>query len=467
MSLRLRFALALALLAATSVVAVATTNYLQTSDRLHEELDAQLRSDARPLLPESDPEGLLVAQVCTALATNEGGPLSGYVARVSDQLRNSLQCISADGTVVGRTGSVNLPVDAADLRGRSFPNLRTEKFRGERYRTIIIPGPEDGTVRITRSLAGTEDVLASIRERSVFIGLGVIALAALGGWLIARRTSRPIIRLTAAAEEVAATGRLDHPVPPSGSGEVGRLARAFKSMLRALEESHAQQQRLVQDASHELRTPITSLRTNIDTLRRHAGLEPAMRERVLADLDSELHELGSLTNELVHLTIDAHSDEPEVSVALHELVERVATRASHRSGREIVVQASPTSVTGRPDALSRAISNLLDNATKFSPEGSKIEVAVHAGCVEVRDHGPGIDPHDLPFVFDRFFRSVDARGLPGSGLGLSIAQAVVEASGGRIYAENVPDGGAKLTIVLPTTDEPPVTREAAPTTTPG
>jgi two-component system sensor histidine kinase MprB len=456
MSLRARLALALALLATASVIAVATTNYLQTSDRLHEDLDAQLQADARPLLPDSDPKGLLVAQLCFALATSEDNELSGYAVRVSAQLGNSLQCIDADGQVTGRTGEASLPVTAADQRQDvSDPVMATRQYRGESYRTITIPGFGDGTVRITRSLARTNDMLASIRERSVLIGLGVMALAALGGWFIASRTARPIVRLTVAAEEVATTGRLDHPVSATGRGEVGRLTRAFTSMLHALDQSSAQQQRLVQDASHELRTPLTSLRTNLDTLRRHTELDPEVRDRVLADLDSELQELGALANELVQLTVDTRSAEPEAPVQLDRLARSAADRAIRRSGRTITVSATPTTVIARPAALSRAVGNLLDNATKFSPDGTTIEVNVSSGCLEVRDHGHGIDLHDLPYVFDRFYRAVDARKLPGSGLGLSIARAVIDSSGGRIYAENDPGGGAKFTLVLPTANGTP------------
>lgn len=450
MSLRIRLALALAFLAAASIVAVAATNYFQTSDQLHKEVDNQLRADVRPLSEASDPKQLLSAQLCFSLATNPDGGIGGYASRIAGQLGNSLQCIDGDGTVTGRTGKVNLPVVLDDIkRQATTSNLFTTQYRGTAYRTVVVPSGGDTTVRIIRSLARTESVLASIRDRSIYIGIGVIALAALGGWFIASRAARPIARLTKAAEAVAATGRLDHPVPARGRGEVGRLARAFTSMLRTLEDSQARQQRLVEDASHELRTPLTSLRTNLDTLRRHVELDPEVRDRVLEDLDTELQELGELTSELVQLAVDSHSMEPEIPIELHQLVERCVKRARNRSGRTITLDANATTVVARPDGLARAVGNLIDNAIKFSPDDSAIEVRVYAGCVEVSDHGPGIDPHDLPYLFDRFYRADDARGLPGSGLGLAIAREVVTSSDGRIYAENNPDGGAKLTIVLP------------------
>jgi two-component system sensor histidine kinase MprB len=452
MSLRVRLAIALGLLATVSVVAVATTNYLQTSNRLHDEVDAQLRADARPLQRSTDPKGFITRGLCIELARGMPGIVSGYAARVAAQLGTSLQCLDANGHVAGWTGKVNLPIRHGDPLHPAAPRLTTETFRGEDYRVNTFPASDGSTMRISRSLADTEKVLRSIRNRSMLIGLAVLALAALGGWLIARRTARPVARLTAAAEEVAATGRLEHPVPTGGNDEVGRLARSFTSMLAALDASHAQQQQLVQDASHELRTPLTSLRTNLDTLRRHEDLPPDVRERVLADLDSELTELRTLTNELVELTIESHNAEVEAPVALDQLVRRVAARTSRRSGREVAIDSVPTVVLARPDALRRALANLLDNATKFSPDGTSIEITVRPGLVQVRDHGPGIAADDLPHVFDRFYRAIDARGLPGSGLGLSITRAVVESCGGTVRADNDPGGGARFTVELPRVD---------------
>jgi two-component system sensor histidine kinase MprB len=288
-----------------------------------------------------------------------------------------------------------------------------------------------------------------VRDRSILVGLVIIALAALAGLLIARRTTQSVTRLSEAADEIAATGRLDIAVPPGGRDEVGRLSRAFSSMLGALTRSRDQQQRLVQDAGHELRTPLTSLRANIDTLRRHPDLEAAPRGRVLADLDSELRELSSLMEELVALSVDRHDDEPERTFALDQLVERAADRTRRRSGRTILVDARPASMTGRPQQLLRAIGNLLDNAVKFTPQDTPIEVTVRPGFVQVRDHGPGIGEQDLPRVFDRFHRAVEARSLPGSGLGLAIVRQAVEDAGGKVEAANHPEGGAVFTLELP------------------
>jgi two-component system sensor histidine kinase MprB len=314
--------------------------------------------------------------------------------------------------------------------------------------------PEGGEIQIGRSLADTDDALRSIRDLALAVGVAVIALAAVAGWLIARRTVRPVLRLTDAAEAVEATGRLEIAVPAGGTDEVGRLTRAFRSMLDALNRSRTQQQRLVQDAGHELRTPLTSLRANIDTLRLHPDLVGEPRERLLDDLHSELRELSTLADELVALAVDRHDNEPEQRVALDDLAARAVHRAERRSSHPITLDAQPAFAVAQPGQLLRAINNLLDNAAKFSPDAAPIDVTVRPGSLRVRDHGPGIATPDLPHVFDRFYRAVDVRSLPGSGLGLAIVREAVEAAGGDVRAANHPDGGATFTIELPLPPDP-------------
>ena len=320
---------------------------------------------------------------------------------------------------------------------------------GSSYRVVTVALPGGGEVQIARSLADTDHALGSIRELAIAVGIAVIALAAAAGWFIARRTARPVLRLTDAAEAVGSTGALEIDVPSGGRDEVGRLTRVFGSMLDALRRSRVQQQRLVQDAGHELRTPLTSLRANIDTLRRHPDLAGEPRQHLLDDLHSELGELSSLVEELVALAVDRYDNEPEQLLALPELARQAARRTERRSGHPITVHAEPATTLARPGEILRAITNLLDNAAKFSPAGSPIEVTVRPGRLEVRDHGPGIAPTDLPYVFDRFYRAVDVRSRPGSGLGLSIVREAAQAVGGTVRAANHPEGGAVFTIELP------------------
>ena len=277
-----------------------------------------------------------------------------------------------------------------------------------------------------------------------------MALAASIGLVIGRQVTRRLRRLTATAGEVAATGRLDIDVPTQGADETGQLGRAFSGMLAALAGSKAQQHQLIQDAGHELRTPLTSLRTNVSVLRRFEQLDQTARAQMIADLDSETRELTSLVNELVELATDRRDDEPSQIVRLGDLAERAATRTRRRSGRDIVIVADDTLVDVRPGAIERALQNLIDNAVKFAPSGA-VEVTILAGTVTVRDHGPGVPAADLSQIFDRFYRSVESRSLPGSGLGLSIVKSIVESHHGAVFARNVaPAGtGAEIGFTIP------------------
>ena len=377
------------------------------------------------------------------------GPVEELVSRDS-----VVQCVAEGGEVVATVGSTRLPVDDVDITlssaGRGS-RTRTVVIEGEPYRIETLALPGGGAVQVAREYGETQNVLDGLRTQMLVIGVVVIAAGALAGWLIARRATRPLVELAAAAEVVADTGRLDVPLPPPGTDEPGRLSRSFGAMLTALQQSRDQQQQLVQDAGHELRTPLTSLRTNVETLRRYQELSPDAQAAILRDLDSESRELAELVDELVQLATDTWSDEPVEELALDELVVAVAHRAERRTGRSVpvVVTGSPVVVIGRPRDLTRAVGNLIDNAAKFSPEGTPIEVEVAPGRVVVRDHGPGVAEVDQPHVFDRFYRSAEARPLPGSGLGLAIVAQTARAHGGSVSVANHPDGGAVFTLSIP------------------
>ena len=221
-------------------------------------------------------------------------------------------------------------------------------------------------------------------------------------------------------------------------------------MLDALRTSRAQQRRLVEDASHELRTPLTSLRTNIEVLRRADAHPEAEIDEILSDVDSELRELSDLVTELVELATDAdRSDEPLQEVGLGSLVEGVAERARRRTGRAIDVTTDSNRISAWPSMIERAVSNLIDNAHKWSPDGEAVTVSVVGTRVTVLDNGPGIPDSDLPRIFDRFYRSDEARSKPGSGLGLAIVAQLVQAHDGEVFAANRPGGGAEVGFQLP------------------
>jgi two-component system sensor histidine kinase MprB len=313
----------------------------------------------------------------------------------------------------------------------------------------------DGTaLQIARPLTEVDAVLS--RVRLLFIAVSVLAVtsAAAVGLFLSRAALRPVRRLTEHAERIAATGDLSQRTNESRSDELGRLAVAFNTMLDALAGSVRAQRQLVADASHELRTPLAAARTNLEVLELHEEVSAAERRRILADATDELKEMTQLIEELVELARgDAQILEKQPTRLDHIAEESVAV-AARRSGRELRAELSPTVVDGSPAALGRAISNLIDNALKWGPPGTPVEVSVRDGMVAVRDHGPGVAADDLPHVFDRFYRATTARTLPGSGLGLAIVRQIADAHGGTITAAQAPGGGSLFTLRVPVVHSP-------------
>ena len=440
MNLRVRFALALGALAAAATITAGVTSYLSTRDRLNEEVDAALRETAitanRDVRFERGAPG-----IDRFGDVRNRGPLP---APTRIELYN-VQRLDADGKIVAPTAFVSLPVDARDIevaqQGGSV--VRTvDVADGTPYRVLTTAAANGGALQVGRDLTATESLLNSLRNRYALLSVIVSAAAAIIGWVIARRSTRSLMRLTAAVEDVGATGRLDMAIGVKGGDEAGRLATAFNGMLSALTRSREQQQQLIQDAGHELRTPLTSMRTNVALLKRGDRMSPEATKSTIDDLDSELGELTSLFNELVELATDSRDEEPQQDVSLSRIVERASARLERRTGRTVINDSDGGNLTGRPVALERAVRNLLDNAAKFDPTGYPIEVTVRGGHLEVRDRGPGISAGDVAHVFDRFYRSDLARNQPGSGLGLAIVADIAAAHGGRAFASNHPEGGA-------------------------
>ena len=455
MTLRTRLALTLSLLAATTAFVVAAAGYSVTSARLDHEIRASLVTYAERL---ADRGGESATRLC-----RPGNPGSGPERRFGRGPRSDpppgamYQCLAADGTVSIAATPTPLPVDDVDRKvAAGDVGLRTRSARvdGDPARIVTVAVPT-GAVQVARTVAENARVLNSLVRRYLVLALLATAVAALlGGW-IARRISRPIGALTTVAEEIATSGRLDLDVaaPTAGRDETSRLGRAFTTMLQRLRTARDQQAQLVQDAGHELRTPLTSIRANVAVLRRHPELDDARRSVILDDLHNELRELTDLTNELVALTGNsAEADtEPESACDLAELAKKGVERCRRRTDRSITLsQTAPAApITGRPRQLLRAIDNLLNNAAKFSPPDTAIELTVAPRELTVRDHGPGIPANDLPHIFDRFYRATTARSLPGSGLGLAIVHDTMAAHGGSAVASNHPDGGAVVVLKFP------------------
>ena len=252
----------------------------------------------------------------------------------------------------------------------------------------------------------------------------------------------------------------------TGNDELSRLAEAFNRMLASLASSRERQKQLIADAGHELRTPLTSLRTNIELLQADARtgmLRPEDRSEILRDVSAQLAEFTTLIGDLVQLARDERVAAAPEPIDFRDVVNAALDRVRLRGpGLTFDVELNPFYVVGESDTLERAVTNLLDNAVKWSPPGGVVRVQLEGDRLRVADQGPGINEADLPYIFDRFYRADTARNTPGTGLGLSIVASTVERHGGWVKASRSAQGGAEFTLHLPgsttlegLTSEPP------------
>ena len=443
MPLRRRLAVATALAVGVAVTLAAVVAWLAVRGELRGQVDAALREQAQ-LVQRVRP----VPQIESA----EAAPLPApSPARGGSALL--VRLVTAQGDVLIRQGQdLGLALDAtvrAVAAGRSGAVLEDRRVRGQHLRVLTAPLPEGGAVQLARSLASVDAVLARLRWVLLALCAGGVALAAALGRLAARRLVAPIVRVTEAARHIERTEDLGRRIEVGARDEVGELADRFNRMLDALERSVTAQRQLVADASHELRTPITSLRTNLEVLAEDPGLAPEQRRRLLADVTAQTEELGALVADLIELARGDERVAGAEEVRLDALVAQALERARrHAPGVAFSADLRPAVVEGIPDRLARAVNNLLDNAARHA---DAVEVTAGPGGVVVRDHGPGIPPGDLPHLFDRFYRGAGDRARPGTGLGLAIVRQVAEQHGGTAHAANADGGGAVFELRLPAT----------------
>ena len=451
LTFRQRLVLLSAAAVAMAVVLASGIAYVVVRQQLRSHVDDELRALASEVRPPSTLAGPI-----PGIVGGVGVP-SQVVLPPSEPLRGDkgyAQIVLADRTVLKpQDAQVHLPVDEGSIdvaAGRRGSYFTDQTLDGEHSRVYTTPFSAGVAIQAAKSL---EDVDRTLRELALVLALiaaGGVAVAVWLGMMVARTALRPVSDLTGTAEEVARTRDLSRRIRTSGSDELGRLAASFNTMLEALQSSEHAQRQLVADASHELRTPLTSLRTNIEVLAQVDALAPEDRERLLADVLAQLDELTVLVTDLVDLARGDELARVAEDVRLDLLVGEAVERARrHALDRRFETHLAPCLVRGVPSRLDRAVTNLLDNAAKWSPAGGKIVVDVAGGEVRVRDHGPGIAEDDLPFVFDRFYRAPAARGLPGSGLGLAIVRQVVESHGGAVHAEQPDGAGALFVMQLP------------------
>ncbi|HEY5247562.1 MAG TPA: HAMP domain-containing sensor histidine kinase [Dermatophilaceae bacterium] len=412
-----------------------------------DEVDASLTAGSSKLPAGTD---LDPAQICAGL---EG---SSVPATTSFHF----ELLQPDGSVCrepGLFGVVITDADRAVARTGAGGGLRDGVMSdGQEVRVRVSPLRDGYAVVAARGLGATHEILRRLRGILFFLSIAGALMAIGFGLLVARAGLRPLARLTGAVENVARTQDLDVQIEVPVAhrrDEVTRLADAFNSMISALAQARTRQAQLVADAGHELRTPLTSLRTNVDLLvrseRSGRALPPGQREALLSSLTAQLEEMSQLVRELVIL---AH-DEPEIecsSLRLDSVLDTAVQRVSRRAGgRRIVVETEPWELVGDTRAIERALVNVLDNAVKFSPPTSTVTVRLAGGVVTVSDEGPGVAAGDRGRVFDRFWRGDDARGMPGSGLGMAIVADAVESHGGAAWVGEAPGGGALVVLSLP------------------
>ncbi|MFD9376852.1 sensor histidine kinase [Streptomyces sp. NPDC059999] len=441
--LRTRLALAVTSAVALVAVGVCTAAFFVVRGALYDQLDLSLTQSARLAAqrnPDSGPDTL--AGECRFLAA----PACAEVVPV-DPAKDPAR-------------PYMLPVDAgtrAVAAGRRAPYYTSIVHAGHPTRMLTTDYTKGQALQVALRADTVEAGISDAARWLVVIGAAGVLLAAVLGYWVSRTGLAPLTRLTATAERIAATRDPRHRIelpPPGREDEITRLAGTFNTMLGELEQSVTAQRRLVADASHELRTPLTALRTNAELLARGERLTTEQRERASLALGRQLREVTGLVNDLIELARDEEPQPLVEQVRLGRLVEHcVQVARAHWASVPIVVRSiDEVVVPGVPARLSRLLGNLLDNAAKFSPAGVPVEVelTVLAGRPEltVRDHGPGIAPQDLPYVFDRFYRAGAARALPGSGLGLAMARQIARAHAAELTAEAAPGGGALFRLTF-------------------
>jgi two-component system, OmpR family, sensor histidine kinase MprB len=442
MSFRTRLALVAAAAVALAVVAASFVVWFVVRDQLYSQVDKALSA-----------EGQAIANGPLRL---ERGPLGNVyldIGRPGFALTSYVQAVRQDGKTFRTFGEQEqLPVTKQVLalaRGGGKDYFTNQRAAGVKLRVLTIGG-NGFALQVARSLSDTDKALNRIKLFLFLIaGIGIAVAAALG-LLVSRAALAPVRRLTQTAEGVSETRDLSRRIDVHGRDELSRLASTFNTMLAALEDSARAQRQLVSDASHELRTPLTSLRTNIEVLAGENALPPEEREQLMRDVSEQLVEMSALVAELVELARgDEHPQEPEdvrLDLVAAEAIDR--TRRN-RPGVTFNPHLDESLVRGVPATIERAVSNLLDNAAKWSPPGGQVDVAVHDGEFAVRDRGPGIADEDVPFIFDRFYRAPSARSMPGSGLGLAIVRQVADTHGGTIAVEAPEGGGTRMRLRLP------------------
>lgn len=358
-----------------------------------------------------------------------------------------------------KTGSDHISLEEEDLDVVMGRNTFCERQAGSRLVLTTSTGIDNWSLVLVQDLAALRSMTSHMAVVFVIVaGIGAL-LALLAGWAVARTSLVPVQVLIEGTERIAQTDDLT-PLPVYGSDEMAHLTESFNAMLRSLQESRVRQSQLVADAGHELKTPLTSLRTNMELLmmasrNKHVKISDEDIADLERDVMGQLEELTTLVTDLVDLAREDASEAIFEPLGVGDILDGVIDRVERRRS-DIIFKYDLTDwyLMGDHRGLSRAFLNVLDNAAKWSPEGGTVRMRMqpierNRIAITVDDEGPGIPLEERELVFERFYRSVESRSMPGSGLGLAIVKQVMESHGGSVRAERSPYGGTRIVMELP------------------
>ncbi len=440
LTLKTRFTLAVAGAVAAVALAITAVAFLAIRTDLQNQVRQEVAARAEA--------------VVHAARGFHGGIPNGWYPQHMNGFGIITQVITSAGAVWGPRDDAGLLTPSAaaiDVAAGSAQAFSVDlSVSGTRAMVLTYPLAPGLAVQVAEPLTNTDAEVARVGETLATLSAVGVLVATIIGWAVARAGLAPVARLASVAEEVSLTGDPGRRVEVDRRDELGRLAATFNAMLGALQRSLDAQRRLVSDASHELRTPLASLRLNVEVLAEHPDLPSQDRKEILTRVTDQVAELSRLVSGVTDLARGEPPAADRFPLRLNAVVAEALEAARRDWPRtEFPAYLAGGVVEGTAERLRVAVKNLLDNAVKFGPPGAPVEVRLAGGELTVRDHGPGIDDDDLPYVFDRFYRAPSSRAAPGSGLGLAVVREIAASHDGTITAEPAPGGGTVMRLTLP------------------
>ncbi|MCC6791491.1 MAG: HAMP domain-containing protein [Thermomicrobiales bacterium] len=466
MSIRLRLTLWLTALLAAVLTGLTVLVYVVVADQMENRFDTTLRERSAELKPER-------IHPKKGGYPDEDDCLPGVETQIAtlDTFSDTLfaEQYDACGNLDARSSNLTtaLPVPAnvlekvLDGHTKLFDAELADGTEVRIYGRRTSDEPKNAAaIFVAMPLGPLESDLLRLRVLLVAVVLGTTTLAAGIGWFLAAKAMQPVDRMTRAAQAIGGAADLSERVPvPQQHDEIGRLALTFNQMLGRLQQAFATQRQFLADASHELRSPLTAIRANVETVRRGVDTDPADRDETLRIVEREVDRMGRLVDDLLTLArADAGQEPLRERLSLDELLLEVYHQQRALAGRVrlIVGEFEPVEIDGDPDRIKQLLLNLIDNALRHTPVGGTVTLDLthtdHEARIRVRDTGAGIAPEHLPHIFERFYRidSARSREAGGTGLGLAISREIAETHGGRIEVESTLGAGTTFTVILPT-----------------